>query len=73
MENNSSTVTLKLIGDADEEADMVCEKDELIKESAYFRVMFNGDFVERNQNVIELKVIRICLYLYIFCLTVLSK
>lgn len=34
-----------------------CAKEELIKESSYFEAMFKSDFVEKNKNHIELKVI----------------
>lgn len=36
---------------------ITCSKEDLSKESAYFKAMFQGDFVEKDRETIELKVI----------------
>jgi hypothetical protein len=53
MEGSSrNLVTLNIEG-----ALLECDRADLISHSDYFRAMFEGNFIERNQNVILLNVI----------------
>lgn len=48
---SSDEITLEIEGTS-----VKCKKDELASNSDYFKAMFEGNFVEKNKNIVQLKV-----------------